>query len=234
MRFLLDYGIFKSSEMNLRIAFYNDIIIYNINSTKQVFIMIYYKDKLKTLGTSLTSLSFILMFGLLTILSIEKPESFYFGLITIFFLGRFIIKLLLPPKEWIQVTKDAFILHTRKQTKTVYLANVKRISYNFRPIHRFLKSPSPETMELFFQTESKMEKFDCAFIGRSNFVELINQFDAKLASLSEDIITHDHRYPLDLVYGVFIFGIVILFLIFIFLFGREFLLEQIGKFFVSL
>ncbi|HHR2574625.1 hypothetical protein [Listeria monocytogenes] len=234
MRFLLDYGIFKSSEMNLRIAFYNDIIIYNINSTKQVFIMIYYKDKLKTLGTSLTSLSFILMFGLLTILSIEKPESFYFGLITIFFLGRFIIKLLLPPKEWIQVTKDAFILHTRKQTKTVYLANVKRISYNFRPIHRFLKSPSPETMELFFQTESKMEKFDCAFIGRSNFVELINQFDAKIASLSEDIITHDHRYPLDLVYGVFIFGIVILFLIFIFLFGREFLLEQIGKFFVSL
>ncbi|EAE5920760.1 hypothetical protein LMIV_0855 [Listeria monocytogenes FSL J1-208] len=196
--------------------------------------MIYYKDKLKTLGTSLTSLSFILMFGLLTILSIEKPESFYFGLITIFFLGRFIIKLLLPPKEWIQVTKDAFILHTRKQTKTVYLANVKRISYNFRPIHRFLKSPSPETMELFFQTESKMEKFDCAFIGRSNFVELINQFDAKLASLSEDIITHDHRYPLDLVYGVFIFGIVILFLIFIFLFGREFLLERIGKFFVSL
>lgn len=220
--------------MNLRIAFYNDIIIYNINSTKQVFIMIYYKDKLKTLGTSLTSLSFILMFGLLTILSIEKPESFYLGLITIFFLGRFIIKLLLPPKEWIQVTKDAFILHTRKQTKTVYLANVKRISYNFRPIHRFLKSPSPETMELFFQTESKMEKFDCAFIGRSNFVELINQFDAKIASLSEDIITHDHRYPLDLVYGVFIFGIVILFLIFIFLFGREFLLEQIGKFFISL
>lgn len=61
--------------------------------------MIYYKDKLKTLGTSLTSLSFILMFGLLTILSIEKPESFYFGLITIFFIGRLIVKLLLPQEN---------------------------------------------------------------------------------------------------------------------------------------
>lgn len=194
--------------------------------------MIYYKDKLKTLGTSLTSLSFILMFGLLTILAIEKPESFYFGLITIFFIGRLIVKLLLPPREWVQVTNNAFILHTRNQTKTVHLANVKRISYNFQPIHRFLKVANPEKMELFFQTETKMEKFDCSFIGRSNFVELINQFDAKLASLSEDIIEHDHRYPLDLVYGAFIFGVVILCFLLMLLFGREFLLEQIGKVFV--
>ncbi|MCV78598.1 hypothetical protein DX142_04775 [Listeria monocytogenes] len=195
--------------------------------------MIYYKDKLKTLGTSLTSLSFILMFGLLTILAIEKPESFYFGLITIFFIGRLIVKLLLPPREWVQVTNNAFILHTRNQTKTVHLANVKRISYNFQPIHRFLKVANPEKMELFFQTETKMEKFDCSFIGRSNFVELINQFDAKLASLSEDIIEHDHRYPLDLVYGAFIFGVVVLCFLPMLLFGREFLLEQIGKVFVS-
>ncbi|HDI0341484.1 TPA: hypothetical protein PJ434_002682, partial [Listeria innocua] len=143
-----------------------------------------------------------------------------------------IVKLLLPPKEWIQVTKTAFILHTRNETKTIYLSNVKRISYNFQPIRRFFKYQVPETMELFFQTEDKMEKIDCAFIGRNNFVELINQFDAKLASLSEDIMEHDHRYPLDLVYGVFIFGIVMLFLIFILLFGREFLFEQIGKVFV--
>lgn len=219
--------------MNLRIALYNDIIIYDINSTKWVFIMIYYKDKLKTLGTSLTSLSFILMFGLLTILAIEKPESFYFGLITIFFIGRLIVKLILPPREWIQVTNNAFILHTRNQTKTVYFANVKRISYNFKPIHRFLKVANPETMELFFQTETKMEKFDCAFIGRRNFVELINQFDAKLASLSEDIIEHDHRYPLDLVHGAFIFGVVILCFLPMLLFGREFLFDQIGKVFIS-
>ncbi len=46
--------------------------------------MIYYKDKLKTIGTALTFLSFIFMFGLLTLLSIEKPESFYYGLITLF------------------------------------------------------------------------------------------------------------------------------------------------------
>ncbi|EAH4449982.1 hypothetical protein P3Q42_002448 [Listeria innocua] len=194
--------------------------------------MIYYKDKLKTIGTALTSLSFIFLFGLLTLLSIEKPESFYYGLITLFFIGYLIVKLLLPPKEWIQVTKTAFILHTRNKTKTIHLANVKRISYNFQPIRRFLKYQVPETMELFFQTENKMEKIDCAFIGRNNFVELINQFDAKLASLSEDIIEHEHRYPLDLVYGVFIFGIVMLFLIFILLFGREFLFEQIGKVFV--
>ncbi|EOE6940690.1 hypothetical protein ACKTFB_000005 [Listeria innocua] len=109
---------------------------------------------------------------------------------------------------------------------------MKRISYNFQPIRRFFKYQVPETMELFFQTEDKMEKIECAFIGRNNFVELINQFDAKLASLSEDIMEHDHRYPLDLVYGVFIFGIVMLFLIFILLFGREFLFEQIGKVFV--
>lgn len=213
------------------IVFYNDIIKFNINSTKQVFIMIYYKDKLKTIGTTLTSLSFIFMFGLLTLLAIEKPESFYFGLITIFFIGRLLIKLLLPPKEWVQVTKTAFILHTRTQTKTIYLANVKRISYNFQPIRRGIRFQIPETMELFFQTESKMEKLDCAFIGRSSFVELINQFDAKLASLSEDIIEHDHRYPLDLVHGAFLFGIVIFFLIFVLGFGQDFLFEQIGKVF---
>ncbi|MBC1543608.1 hypothetical protein [Listeria cossartiae] len=193
--------------------------------------MIYYKDKLKTIGTTLTSLSFIFMFGLLTLLAIEKPESFYFGLITIFFIGRLLIKLLLPPKEWVQVTKTAFILHTRTQTKTIYLANVKRISYNFQPIRRGIRFQIPETMELFFQTESKMEKLDCAFIGRSSFVELINQFDAKLASLSEDIIEHDHRYPLDLVHGAFLFGIVIFFLIFVLGFGQDFLFEQIGKVF---
>ncbi|WP_260444833.1 hypothetical protein [Listeria cossartiae] len=217
--------------MNLMIVFYNDIIKFNINSTKQVFIIIYYKDKLKTIGTTLTSLSFIFMFGLLTLLAIEKPESFYFGLITIFFIGRLLIKLLLPPKEWVQVTKTAFILHTRTQTKTIYLANVKRISYNFQPIRRGIRFQIPETMELFFQTESKMEKLDCAFIGRSSFVELINQFDAKLASLSEDIIEHDHRYPLDLVHGAFLFGIVIFFLIFVLGFGQDFLFEQIGKVF---
>ncbi|RKA29334.1 hypothetical protein DYZ90_02791 [Listeria monocytogenes] len=38
--------------------------------------MIYYIDKHKTIGTALTFLAFILMFGLLTLLSIEKPESF--------------------------------------------------------------------------------------------------------------------------------------------------------------
>ncbi|EFR88086.1 conserved hypothetical protein, partial [Listeria marthii FSL S4-120] len=208
-----------------------DIIKFNINSTKQVLIMIYYKDKLKTIGTALTSLSFIFMFGLLTLLSMGKPESFYCGLITIFFIGRLLIKLLLPPKEWVQVTKTAFILHTRSETKTIHLANVKRISYYFQPIRRGIRYQIPETMELFFQTENKMEKLDCAFIGRSNFVELINQFDAKLASLSEDIIEHDHRYPLDLVYGVFIFGVVILCFLPLLLFGREFLFEQIGKIF---
>ncbi|MDS9999527.1 hypothetical protein QJV15_01405 [Listeria cossartiae subsp. cayugensis] len=217
--------------MNLMIVFYNAIIKFNINSTKQVLIMIYYKDKLQTIGTTLTSLSFIFMFGLLTLLAIEKPESFYFGLITIFFIGRLLIKLLLPPKEWVQVTKTAFILHTRSKTKTIHLANVKRISYNFQPIRRGIRYQIPETMELFFQTENKMEKLDCAFIGRSNFVELINQFDAKLASLSEDIIEHDHRYPLDLVHGAFIFGVVILCFLPILLFGREFLFEQIGKIF---
>lgn len=62
--------------MNLMIVFYNVIIKFNINSTKQVCIVIYYKDKLKTIGTALTFLAFILMFGLLTLLSIEKPESF--------------------------------------------------------------------------------------------------------------------------------------------------------------
>ncbi|MBC2249193.1 hypothetical protein HCB49_04155 [Listeria sp. FSL L7-0123] len=193
--------------------------------------MIYYKDKLKTIGTALTSLSFIFLFGLLTLLVIEKPESFYFGLITIFFIGRLLFQLLLPPKEWVQVTKTAFILHTRSETKTIHLVNVKRISYYFQPIHRGIRYQVPETMELFFQTENKMEKLDCSFIGRSNFVELINQFDAKLASLSEDIIEHDHRYPLDLLHGAFLFGIVIFFLISIFGFGREFLFEQIGKIF---
>lgn len=42
-------------------------------------------------------------------------------------------------------------------------------------------------MELFFHTENKLEKIECDFIGRTNFVALINQFDAKLASLSEAI-----------------------------------------------
>ncbi|EAD5681549.1 hypothetical protein P0B80_000576 [Listeria innocua] len=194
--------------------------------------MIYYKDKLKTIGTALTFLSFIFMFGLLTLLSIEKPESFYYGLITLFFIGYLIVKLLLPPKEWIQVTKTAFILHTRNKTKTIHLANVKRISYNFQPSRPSFGHPIPETMELFFQTEDKMEKIDCAFIGRSNFVELINQFDAKLASLSEDIKKHDYSYPRDFTFGIFIFGVVVLFLMLILLFGREFLFEQIGKVFV--
>ncbi|HHQ1025649.1 TPA: hypothetical protein ACSK82_002859, partial [Listeria innocua] len=65
MKFLLVYLVVKSSLMNLMIIFYNVIIKFNINSIKQVFIMIYYKDKLKTIGTALTSLSFIFLFGLL-------------------------------------------------------------------------------------------------------------------------------------------------------------------------
>ncbi|AJT44895.1 TPA: hypothetical protein K8G29_002708 [Listeria monocytogenes] len=194
--------------------------------------MIYYKDKLKTIGTALTSLSFIFMFGLLTLLSIEKPELFYYGLITIFFIGYLIVKLILPPKEWIQVTKTAFILHKRNETKTIHLANVKRISYNFQPSRPSFGHPIPETMELFFHTENKLEKIECDFIGRTNFVALIDQFDAKLASLSEDIKNHDYSYPRDLTFGIFIFSIVMLFLIFILLFGREFLFEQIGKVFV--